>query len=102
MNGEFPPQCSGYGSTVAAQSPPQVAAVSPLRSPTVPMALKSPHVPGSPTRNSAAASMDGKVGMDGHIGAPPVAVSPAANYNSATVTALPVQAVLRAGGRAWS
>lgn len=93
MNGEFPPQCSGYGSSVAAQSPPQVAAVSPLQSPTTAMPLKSPHVSSSPTQISASA--DGK--LDGHGGT--TIVSSSVNYNTSSphVTALPVQAVLRTG-----
>lgn len=87
MNGEFTPQCSGYGNTVAAQSPPQVSGVSPLQSPTFNMPLKSPHVSSSPSRLPA------KVHLDGHGGA--TVVSPIVNYNH--VTALPVQAVLRPG-----
>ena len=94
MNGDFPPHCSGYGSTVAAQSSPQDAAVSPLQSPTAILPLKSPHVSSGQTQISAA-MRDGKaVPLGGHRGA--TAVS---NYNNASshVTALPVQAVLRTG-----
>lgn len=94
MNGEYPPHCSGYGSTVAAQSPPQDAAVSPLQSPTTVMPLKSPHVSSSPTQ---IASAEGKpVPLDSHGEAAVV------SYNSASshpphVTAMPLQAVLRPG-----
>lgn len=97
MNGDFPPQCSGYGSTVAAQSPPQDAAVSPLQSPTTVMPLKSAHVSSGPTQVSA---MDNKaVPLDGHGGGGGAPVtSPTINYNASShVTALPVQAVLRPG-----
>ena len=94
MNGEFPLQGSGYGSTEPAQSPSQVSAVSPLQSPMAVTPLKGTHVSSSPTQIS-----DGKaMPLDGHGGA--TVLSPTAiNYSNAApnVTALPVQAVLRAG-----
>ena len=90
MNGEFPetqlpPQCSGYGSTVAAQSPPQNAAVSPLQSPTTAVPMKSPHVLTSPTQIPMQTKAN-PADMHGIVG-----------YNTSHITAVPVQAILRPG-----
>ena len=90
MNGEFPetqlpPQCSGYGSTVAAQSPPQNAAVSPLQSPTTAVSMKSPHVLTSPTQ------------IPMQTKANPADIHGVVGYNTSHITAVPVQAILRPG-----
>ena len=91
MNGDFPPQCTGYSGTVAAQSPPQQVS-SPLQSPTAGMPpLKSPHVSGSPTHISSPSG-------NGGGGGGAIVISPTVSYNNAPaahVAALPVQAVLR-------
>ena len=103
MNGDYPAQCTGYGGTVTAQTPPQQVS-SPLQSPTAAMPpLKSPHVSRSPARiptpdaYAVAATMGKPVLLDHGAGAGlPSVVS---YHNSAAhVAALPMQAaVLRAG-----
>ena len=82
MNGDFPP----HGSSVAAQSPPQVSS-SPLQSPTAAMPpLKSQHVSSSPTHLSSP-SLDGKASGARGGGEGPAVASPTVSYNSAVPSA---------------